>query len=129
MKTKSHNSKSEISRRDSLKLSGLALGGMTIGIFTSSSGAREARAADEPYDETQQYSYFNSLDEFYPGEPLDPNEMRITFMGSSDLPPRLKQSMMSIFVEVGNVLGESDQFVFDCGSGVVVRWCINCDSY
>ncbi len=54
---------------------------------------------------------------FYPGEALASNEMRISFMGSSFL-PRIAQAANSVFVECGN--GES--FVFDCGSGVILKY-------
>lgn len=50
---------------------------------------------------------------FTPGEPLDSQEMRITFMGTSVI-PRLQQQCNSVFVELGN----GDSFVFDLGSGV-----------
>jgi len=111
-----------LTRRDLLKGSGVAVGGLAIGGAVGNGFVRTANAQAGEGDPTQQYSYFDSLPEFYPGEALDANEMRITFMGSSDPPPRLAQSMMSIFVEVGNALGEPDQFVFDCGSGVVSRY-------
>ncbi len=55
--------------------------------------------------------------EYYPGEALATNEMRISFMGTSFL-PRLTQAANSVFVECGN--GES--FVFDCGSGVIEKY-------
>jgi len=126
MKKYQTDSNSGISRRDFFKVSGMvALGGLAIGGLKSNDLARGTSmqpSAGEYSDSTQQYSYFDTLDEFYPGEPLAPNEMRITFLGSSDPPPRLAQSMMSIFVEVGNALGEADQFIFDCGSGVVGRY-------
>ncbi|WP_300672790.1 MBL fold metallo-hydrolase [Desulfoluna sp.] len=48
---------------------------------------------------------------------MDPNEMRITFFGTSCI-PRLSQECNSIFVEVGS----GDQFIFDCGSGVVAKY-------
>ncbi len=55
---------------------------------------------------------------------LDPNEMRITFMGSCIPPVRRAQAMMSIFVEMGWVQDPvtkkwraGDQVIFDCGSG------------
>lgn len=54
---------------------------------------------------------------FIPGEPLDPNEMRITFMGTSVI-PRIGQECNSIFVELGN----GDSFVFDLGSGVLSKY-------
>lgn len=126
MKKYQSDSNSGISRRDLFKVSGMmALGGLVLGGLKSNDLARGATAQPPigtDLDSTQQYSYFDQLDEFYPGEPLDPNEMRITFLGSSDPPPRLAQSMMSIFVEVGNGQGEPDQFIFDCGSGVVGRY-------
>ncbi|MEM9555420.1 MAG: MBL fold metallo-hydrolase [Acidobacteriota bacterium] len=56
----------------------------------------------------------NSM-QFFPGtESLAPNEMRVSFMGSSPL-PRRGQSGMSIYVELGN--GEA--FIFDMGPGSV----------
>ena len=54
---------------------------------------------------------------FIPGEPLDKNEMRITFLGTSFL-PRLAQQCNSVFVELGN----GDSFVFDIGSGVSAKY-------
>lgn len=53
---------------------------------------------------------------FTPGEALDPNEMRITFLGTSFL-PRLGQECNSVFVELGN----GDSFLFDCGSGISAK--------
>lgn len=50
-------------------------------------------------------------------DPIDPDEMRITFMGTSFL-PRLSQEANSVFVECG----EDGSFVFDCGSGVVSKY-------
>jgi ribonuclease Z len=137
MKTGPHKSKSEISRRDSMRLSGLALGGLAMGSTLSGPGTRQARAADEPYDPSQQYSYFEKLEPFYPGTPLEDNEMRITFLGSGFPPPRRAQAEMSVFVEVGPwvagkpdpdypevpVFGRAtDSFVFDCGSGVATNY-------
>ncbi len=88
-------------------------------------GLTDAKDADEFYPtsvSTQRYSYFNSLKKFKPGTTLEPNEMRITFMGSMIPPVRKAQQMMSVFVEVGNAKGEADQFVFDCGSGVSANY-------
>ncbi|MEW6585354.1 MAG: MBL fold metallo-hydrolase [Nitrospirota bacterium] len=69
-----------------------------------------------------QYDYPSKLNDFTPGTPLDSNEMRITFMGSGFPPSKPAQQMMSIFVEVGDAMGEADQFVFDCGSGVISNY-------
>jgi hypothetical protein len=54
---------------------------------------------------------------FTPGEPLDKNEMRITFMGTSVI-PRIAQQCNSVFVELGN----GDSFMFDIGSGVSSKY-------
>jgi len=54
---------------------------------------------------------------FVPGEPLDKNEMRITFMGTSVV-PRRGQECNSVFVETGN----GDSFIFDMGSGVSANY-------
>lgn len=59
----------------------------------------------------------NEQGTFIPGEPLDSNEMRVTFMGTSVV-PRIAQECNSVFVELGN--GES--FVFDIGSGVSSKY-------
>ncbi len=54
---------------------------------------------------------------YLPGEELAPDEMRITFMGTSYI-SRVGQACNSVFIECGN--GES--FVFDCGSGVCAKY-------
>src|SRR5206468_5284017 len=56
---------------------------------------------------------------FYPGEPLDPNEMRVTLMGTgwgSIIRPDQKGA--SVFVELGN----GDSFVFDVGPGCGINY-------
>ncbi|MDD5677142.1 MAG: MBL fold metallo-hydrolase [Kiritimatiellae bacterium] len=45
------------------------------------------------------------------------NQMRISFMGTSVV-PRLSQAANSVFVECGN----GENFVFDCGSGVIEKF-------
>lgn len=58
-------------------------------------------------------SHFAASQLFYPGfEELQPDEMRVTFMGSTYYPSE-SQSGMSIFVELGN----GDNLVFDLGIG------------
>jgi ribonuclease Z len=100
------------------------------------SGARAGTHCPSPrpcypdtVDDTQTYSYFfkhvekwGPFDEKHVHIPPKPNEMRITFLGSVIPPVRRAQQEMSIFVEVGNALGEADQFVFDCGSGVSANY-------
>jgi ribonuclease Z len=92
---------------------------------------------------TRRYSYFDQLPAFRPfrraepsdGQggmsqgstiaPLGEDQMRVSFLGSSVPPPTGTQAMMSIFVEVGwDPIRQMplDQFVFDCGSGVVANY-------
>ncbi len=90
----------DISRRDVLKASGLAIGGLAVaGSLPGCPPAVE-------------------LDGIFPlQEELAADEMRITFLGTSVV-PRLKQQCNSVFVEVGS----GDSFVFDCGSGVSSKY-------
>lgn len=141
-----------LTRRKVLKLSGLALGGVFLGGATRKLLAEQPPGGDtcpdcNPLDcedpphcswsnpiKARHYRYFDHLPRFYPFtsetatqiQPLDENEMRITFMGSS-IPPNLRhaQQMMSIFVEIGwdkDTQMPRDQFVFDCGSGVCTNY-------
>lgn len=140
-----------ITRRDALKISGLALGELAFGGALVGLGARKAHADDNctcdnvcpqpdpgcTWDtgrDTREYSYFKNLKLFHPFDfsntqttiaPLGRKEMRITFMGSCIPPVRRAQQMMSIFVEVGWDRDRGmplDQFVFDCGSGVCANY-------
>ena len=112
-----------ITRRDVLKLSGLTLGGMAIGAATGAN-AVAGDCEQQELDPMKNNDFIEKLPTFCPGtETLGLNEMRITFVGTSFL-PRLAQECNSIFVEVGGgANGESlDQFVFDCGSGVMAKY-------
>lgn len=155
--------KKNLTRREVLKLSGMGISGLALaGALNScdsnttgnNSNAPDDCAtscncpANEPCDwsdadASQRYSYFETLDPYYPFYteksypdydrsitstivPLGQDQMRITFMGSS-VPPnmRKKQQMMSVFVEVGwDPVRQMplDQFVFDCGSGVCTNY-------
>jgi ribonuclease Z len=116
------------SRRDLLKFSGFALGGLAFG------GAHPSFSQASCYPtqlNTSAYSYLNDLPRMDPFTPLEPNEMRISFMGSMIPPSRRVQAEMSIFVEVGWTPDPSDkvyqgravdQFVFDCGSGCCANY-------
>lgn len=145
MKTPKKTTSSALTRRDALKASGLALGGLV-------SGGGECYLPPEPGVEcylrpeevgqcypthcnTQRYSYFDNLKTITPwginykgeltGTKLGANEMRITFLGSVIPPVRRAQQEMSVFVEVGWNDQENkplDQFVFDCGSGVCANY-------
>ncbi len=77
------------------------------------------------------YSYFNQLPTIDPRTPLRPDEMRITFLGSTIPEPRRAQAEMSIFVEVGWVADPTDevyggrakdQMIFDIGAGSSVNY-------
>jgi len=128
-----------LTRRDLLKTSGLALGGLALGGTMVGAGAPPARAAERcgrngcGYPNgipTRQYTYPTQLDPFTPNTPLDPDELRITFLGSGFPPARRAQQMMSIFVEVGPWVCDpngapghaTDAFVFDCGAGVLTNY-------
>lgn len=55
-----------------------------------------------------------SRNNYFPNsEKLSPDEMRISFMGSTPFPPRLDQAGTCIMVELGN----GDSFFFDFGPG------------
>jgi ribonuclease Z len=143
------DSSTGISRREALKLSGLALGGLAGGGSLFDLVARAAHAADTCESDcdcpegpscrwdvkarAQNYTYFDRLPAFSPFSRetattiprLGKDEMRITFMGSAVPPRTLAQRMMSIFVEVGwdeAAQMPVDQFVFDCGSGVCANY-------
>ena len=56
---------------------------------------------------------------YYPGEELDPNEMRVTLMGTGwGNIIRPAQTGVSIFVELGN----GDSFIFDAGPGCILNY-------
>jgi ribonuclease Z len=95
-----------VTRRDLLKYSGLALGGLAI---AGSAGPVLAAPPAAPKAMPKV-----SL-ETYP----DPGWMRITFCGTW-YSPRINQACNSVFVELGN--DNHDSFVFDCGMGVLSRY-------
>jgi ribonuclease Z len=126
----------KVTRRDALKASGLALGGLAIASPINALAQCAALQPCYPVSnplEPQEYSYYNSLKTSAPMAlytPLKDNEMRISFMGSTIPMARRAQMEMSIFVEVGpwvpgsnytstfDPLGKaSDSFMFDLGTG------------
>lgn len=109
-----------LTRRNLLKIPAVALGGLALGSVVS--GCSSSSSAASGYNPANTNSLISNLDPYYPGtEALGANEMRITLLGTSCI-PRLAQECNSIFVEVGNAKGQSDQFVFDCGTGVVAKY-------
>ncbi|MEY3759959.1 MAG: hypothetical protein RIR39_1450 [Pseudomonadota bacterium] len=119
-------SNNQFTRREILKISGVALGGVAVG---ASSVTEAGWNEDSHPDPSQQNTYFQSLKPFIPGEPLSKGEMRISFMGTSPI-LRLAQAAASVFVELGNGKnsnGQYDQayndcFVFDCGTGSSINY-------
>jgi ribonuclease Z len=132
---------SKISRRDFLKASGVALGGLTLGGAVACTGVGVAATTEQcaentcgyPVDpeSTERYSYPNRLKKFTRNMQPDlaADEMRITFLGTGNPPGRLAQQLMSIFVEVGPWVPDpgggfgkaTDSFTFDCGGGCFVQ--------
>lgn len=104
----------KVTRRDALKTSGLAVGGLALAdklALADSSG----NSGGGP---SNRNSLFDSLEPCHPQqEALARDEMRITFLGTWYC-PRLAQDCNSVFVELGN----GDSFVFDCGSGVMAKY-------
>ncbi|HME41943.1 MAG TPA: twin-arginine translocation signal domain-containing protein [Syntrophorhabdales bacterium] len=141
MKKTKKKSSEGLTRRDLLKGSGVILGGLALGgaMIGGGAGKAHAHAPSCPAtngchypvrpDSTQEYTYPRGLGDFTPDTPLDADEMRITFLGTVFPPNRRAQQMMSIFVEVGPWIPESngpgkatDSFVFDCGAGVLANY-------
>jgi len=70
------------------------------------------------FDGISPHPWLKSAANWFPGtEEVQPNEMRITFMGTA---PMIRPGQMntSIFVELGN----GDKFVFDIGEGSVANY-------
>lgn len=105
-----------ITRRLFLKLSGFTAGGLALGGVASSCGSNGDGTGTTS---TTAYSGPppSDLETFPLGEQLAPDEMRITFLGTSVV-PRVAQECNSVFVETGN----GDSFVFDHGSGVTANY-------
>jgi ribonuclease Z len=106
----------KLTRRDMLKISGTSIGG---GLLLASPLGSLANAPSiiDGTEPSERNTLFDSLPVFPLGEPLDANQMRITFLGTSCI-PRLSQECNSVYVEVGS----GDQFVFDCGTGVIAKY-------
>jgi ribonuclease Z len=67
-------------------------------------------------DEFRPTPYLKNNNFYFPGtEPIGPDEMRVSFVGSCPWPPRRDQAGTSIMVELGN----GDSFFFDLGNGSV----------
>lgn len=124
---------SSVGRRDALK--GFAAAAATAAVGAAAGVAAPARAADEsanrPLPPANPYGggpntgitlppYYRptpsvvNANTFFPGvEELGSDEMRISFVGSSPVPPTRAQAATSIMVELGN----GKRFFFDLGPG------------
>jgi ribonuclease Z len=106
----------DLSRRDLLKLSGSALGGLTLGSALSGCGSDSSASSVTPA--AQLNSLLAGLPPYYPGtETPAPDEMRISFMGTTCI-PMVSQAAVSVFVELGN----GDCFAFDLGTGSIIKY-------
>ncbi len=124
------------SRRDALKAFGVAMAGIAVGRASSAKAetpAPAAQAADPACAATNPYGggpstgislppyyrptkYLNNNNNYFPGtEELGADEMRISFLGSTPMPPTRSQAGTCIMVELGN----GKRFFFDFGSGCV----------
>jgi ribonuclease Z len=132
---------SRLSRRNFLKTSGMAVGGLALGGALAGTGMGKTPTTQQCDENgcgypvkprsTQRYSYPHRLRKFTPDMQPDlaDDEMRITFLGTGNPPGRLAQQLMSIFVEIGPWVPDpgggfgkaTDSFVFDCGSGCFVN--------
>lgn len=128
----------KVTRREYLKLQGLAAGGMALAGSTvyKTAQATETCSSKKPCFKKnapdQQNSLFDHLETCCINEPLAADEMRITFLGTS-CTPMLTQQGVSVYVEVGptkpvatwtgRVFNEpADYAMFDCGMGVLANY-------
>jgi hypothetical protein len=115
------------SRREFLKVgaaaamgSGLTAAGASLAASSAGAAPQEnvARTTDDATISLKKVIARPDL-WFYPGEPLDPNEMRVTLMGTGwGSVIRPDQKGASVFVELGN----GDSFVFDVGPGCGINY-------
>ena len=108
------------SRRDLLK-GGASVAGAAAALAVGAATSKPAAAADTAADETVKLKKIIARPDlwFYPGEELDPNQMRVTLMGTGwGNVIRPNQKGASVFVELGN----GDSFVFDTGPGCGINY-------
>ncbi len=121
-----------VTRRHMLRGTGLALGGAAIAASGLARGAPRGTSAQQCGAEGpcaamnyQEYGPDAGVLDLtqHPLSLLTKPELRVTFLGSGFPPPRPGQAQMSVFVEVGPTeTTDADQFIFDCGSGVVANY-------
>jgi ribonuclease Z len=119
------------SRRDAIKGFAKAAGALAVGAAATSQAADQPTGAPEPCIVKNPYGggpntgitlppYYRptpsvaNANTFFPGmEELGADEMRISFVGSTPVPPTRAQAGTSIMVELGN----GKRFFFDVGPG------------
>jgi ribonuclease Z len=119
------------SRRDAIKGFAKAAGAVAVGAAATSQAADQPTGAPEPCIVKNPYGggpntgitlppYYRptpsvaNANTFFPGmEELGADEMRISFVGSTPVPPTRAQAGTSIMVELGN----GKRFFFDVGPG------------
>jgi hypothetical protein len=119
-KAKDGSPEAAASRRDLLK-GGASIAGAAAVLVVGASASNPAAAADTAADDTVELKKVIARPDlwFYPGEELDPNEMRVTLMGTGwGNVIRPNQKGASVFVELGN----GDSFVFDTGPGCGINY-------
>lgn len=115
-----------ITRREALKSAGRAgAAALSATAMASAQAQEETVTAKNPYGGVpsggitlppyyRPTPYLVSNNIYYPGqEPIGPDEMRISFIGSTPIPVTKTQAGTCIMVELGN----SNRFFFDFGSG------------
>ena len=123
------STKGDISRRDALKVTGLAAAALAAGSLGGDAAHADegeaSSAVKNPYgggpgsgislpNYFQPTKYIKNNNFYYPGtEDIGPDEMRVSFVGSCPWPPRRDQAGTCIMVELGN----GKNFFFDLGSG------------
>jgi len=129
MEPKDKTEKINLDRRDMLKTMGVAAATVAAGALTSAAAADAQQQATPsehnvygapPGSGVSMPPYYlptpsvKNRNVYMPGtEPIGPDEMRITFMGSQPWPPRLSQAAQCIMVELGN----GQRYFFDFGPG------------
>ncbi|RVG73138.1 guanitoxin biosynthesis MBL fold metallo-hydrolase GntH [Sinorhizobium meliloti] len=117
-----------MSRRDALKTAGLAgAAALSTTAVASAQVQEETATAKNPYGGVpsggitlppyyRPTPYLKSNNIYFPGqEEIGPDEMRVSFIGSTPMPVTRAQAGTCIMVELGN----GKRFFFDLGSGCV----------
>jgi ribonuclease Z len=100
-----------------MAVAALGIGAVVIALLFSTVRAGSGGASPKGGGEANKNAYFNSFQPIFPGTPLGPEEMRISFFGTTCI-PMLSQAAVSVLVELGN----GDHVMFDAGTGVTPKY-------